>query len=116
MPLVDRQETADDNLYGWLDVMFAFCTGKPFAYYSRYVPSPQVYRIAWRYKVQLVHFPLRLLPSRLLARNKSFRFMCLTRNQAEEFERRRTEAAGMWSPRHPISQVGASEITWLTEY
>lgn len=29
-----------DNLYGWLRVVFAYATGKPFVYCSRYVPSP----------------------------------------------------------------------------
>jgi hypothetical protein len=45
LPQVNLKSTASDNLYGWLDVMFAFCSGKPVVYYSRYVPSPKVTRL-----------------------------------------------------------------------
>ncbi len=97
LSLLALKGPAEDNLHGWLDVMFTFCSGKPFAYYSRYVPSPRIHHLAWRHKVELRHFPLRLLPSRLLDRNRTFRFMNLTREQWEEFERRRAEAQGTWS-------------------
>ena len=35
MPLVDLQEGPRDNVYGWLELVFQFCEGKPFAYYSQ---------------------------------------------------------------------------------
>jgi hypothetical protein len=96
-PLVDLQRTTKDNLYSWLEVVMAFCSGKPFAYYSRYVPSPRIHAIASRHRVTLRHFPLRLLPTRLVDRNRTFRFMSLTREQWEEFERRCSDSRGTWA-------------------
>lgn len=96
-PLIDIRGTKNDNLYGWLNIMFAFCSGKPFAYYSRYVPSPKIHRIAWQHKVQLIHFPLQRLPAELLNRHKTFRFFGFTREQWEEFQRRRAARTGTWS-------------------
>ena len=97
LPLISLQKSREDTLYAWLDVMFKFCAGKPFAYYSRYVPSPEIHRLAWRHKVRVVHFPLRRLPARLLERHKTFRFLSLTRQQWEEFQRRRSDNSGTWS-------------------
>ena len=97
LPLVDLQNTPKDTLYEWLEIMFEFCAGKPFAYYSRYVPSPKVHRLAWRHKVQVVHFPLQRLPIRLLKRHETFRFFRLTRNQWEELQRRRSASTATWS-------------------
>ena len=97
LPLVKLQKTSKDTLYDWLEVMFKFSAGKPFAYYSLYVPSPEVHRLAWRHKVQVVHFPLQRLPNRLLERHKSFRFCALTRRQWEEFKRRRSASVATWS-------------------
>lgn len=96
-PLVDMQKTKKDNLYGWLDIMFEFCAGKTFAYYSQYVPSPEIHRIAWKHRVQVVHFPLQRLPAKLLNRHRSFRFFAFTREQWEEFQRRRAAATATWS-------------------
>jgi hypothetical protein len=98
-PLVELGEARNrkDNLYEWLEIMFRFCAGKPFAYYSMYVPSPEIHRIAWRHKVHVVHFPLHRLPSRLLDRNRSFLFLELTRKQWEEFDRRRSARTATWS-------------------
>jgi hypothetical protein len=96
-PLVDLQRSPKDNLYSWLEVVLAFCSGKPFAYYSRYVPSPRIHAIASRHRVTLRHFPLRLLPPRLVERNRTFRFMSLTREQWEEFERRCSDSQGTWA-------------------
>ena len=98
-PLVDLDASRNKktNLYEWLQVMFEFCAGKPFAYYSMYVPSPKVHRLAWRHKVHVVHFPLQRLSTRLVERHKSFRFFALTRSQWEEFQRRRSASAATWS-------------------
>jgi hypothetical protein len=106
MPLVKLKGSAKDNLCGWLDIMFSFCSGKPFAYYSRYVPSPRIRGIAQRHKVGLRHFPLRLLPTRLTEQNRTFRFMNLTREQWDEFERRRARAQGTWSASPPSPHLG----------
>lgn len=67
--LVDLRGTGADNLYGWLDFMLGFCTGKPLAYFSRYVPSERIQTMARRHSVQLVHIPLGTLPEALLAAN-----------------------------------------------
>jgi len=96
-PIVNLGRSPKDHLYEWLDIMFQFCAGKPFAYYSMYVPSPEIHRVAWRYKVQVVHIPLHRLPARLLDRNRSFRFLSLTREQWEEFKRRRSARTATWS-------------------
>lgn len=97
MPLVHLKRTPEHNLYEWLDIMFRFCARKPFAYYSTYVPSPEIHSIAWKHKVQVVHFPLHRLPFRLLERNRSFRFLALTREQWTEFNRRRSARTATWS-------------------
>jgi hypothetical protein len=95
-PLVALPKSRD-TLYDWLEIMFTFCAGKPFAYYSRYVPSPAIHRIAWQHDVEVVHFPLQRLPERLRRRNQVFRFMSLTRAQWDELQRRRANVAGTWS-------------------
>ncbi len=97
LPLVRIPKTRD-NLYEWLEIMFKFCAGKSFAYYSRYVPSPKIHRIGWLHDVKVVHFPLQRIPERLRRRNQAFRFMWLTPAQWEELQRRRANAAGTWSP------------------
>ena len=96
-PLIDLKGTKKDNLHGWLDIMFKFCAGKPFAYYSRYVPSPEIHRIAWRHKVQILHFPLQRLSAKMLNRHNTFRFFGFTREQWEEFQRRRAASTATWS-------------------
>lgn len=106
LPLVNMKNTGNDNLYGWLEVMFSYCAGKPFAYYSRYVPSPEVHRIAWKHHVRVVHFPLQRLPARLLKRHQAFRFFAFTRAQWEEFERRRSATRGTWSTGQPTKEQG----------
>ena len=70
----------------WLDVMFAFCSGKPVVYYSRYVPSQEVHAVAQRHGVEVVHCPLCGVPKPLLSRHSSFRFLWLSAAQWEELE------------------------------
>jgi hypothetical protein len=96
-PLLGLKNSPKDTLYAWLEIMFEFCAGKPFAYYSRYVPSPKIHSLAWRHKVHVVHFPLQRVPIKLLERHKTFRFFALTRKQWEEFQRRRSASAATWS-------------------
>jgi len=66
--------------------MFAFCRGKPFVYYSRYVPSARICQIATQYRVRLLHRPLRLIPSALLRRHRTFQFVAVTRQQRDALE------------------------------
>ncbi|NLF72438.1 MAG: hypothetical protein GX575_25670 [Candidatus Anammoximicrobium sp.] len=86
----------DDNLYAWLDVFFAFCAGKPVVYYSRYVPSPQVHRVAWRHRVRVIHVPLQRIPKQLLARTRSFLFASLTRRQWDVMVQRVADGRAGW--------------------
>ncbi len=85
-PLIEMNSSPDDNLYGWLDVMFAFCSGKPLVYYSHYVPSDEVHAVAQRHGVRVVHRPLRSIPKPLLSRHGSFQLLRLTAAQWEELE------------------------------
>ena len=94
-PLVDLPAERD-HLYGWLDLMFAFCRGKPFVYYSRYVPGPRIHEIAARHRVRLLHRPLRLIGSALLRRHQTFRFLSLTRKQWAALEARIEEGRTAW--------------------
>jgi hypothetical protein len=91
-PLVRLRGSPDDQLYGWLDLMFAFCAGEPVAYYSSYEPSRFVYDVAEKRNLSLTHTPLQVLPEALLARNQAFRFMSLSLSQWVELERRMAEA------------------------
>lgn len=81
-PLVNLPRR-DDHIYGWLDLMFRFCVGKPVVYYSQYVPGPRIYAVAGRHAVRVLHLPLRTIPPRLLVRNERFRFLWLTERQWE---------------------------------
>jgi len=76
-----------DNIYGWLDVFFEFCAGKPLAYYSRYTPSARIHAVARRHRVRLLHVPLCRIPAHVRERQRRFRFAWLTREQWAELER-----------------------------
>lgn len=84
LPLVQQR---GGDLYDWLEVMFAFCANKPFAYFSRYTPSARVHRVAAAYGVRVLHVPLQSVPAQLVERNRSFRFLALTRAQWEALRR-----------------------------
>ena len=79
-PLVNMPP-GDDHLYTWLDVMFAFCAGKPVVYASHYVPGPRVHAVAGTHGVTVHHLPLVTFPRPLLDRGQHFRFMRLTERQ-----------------------------------
>ena len=70
-----------DHVYGWLEAMFRFCAGKPFAYYSRYRPSPRIHALARKHRVTLLWQPLGLVPAALLKRNRTFRQLWLSASQ-----------------------------------
>jgi hypothetical protein len=89
LKLVDIQgERYADNLYGWLRIVFKFAAGKPFVYYSRYVPSPRVFRLAREHDVQLVHCPLHRIPAPLLARHGTWRQLWLSTSQWKRLNER----------------------------
>ena len=50
-PLLDLENTRKDDLCEWLKLVFAFCEGKPFVYYSQYLPSARIHALALAHKV-----------------------------------------------------------------
>ncbi len=82
-PIFRVTKGKDDHLYSWLGPMFESCQRKPLAYFSRYVPSARIRRIAAKHGVRLVHVPLAQIPAAMLERNQTFRLICLTRSQYE---------------------------------
>jgi hypothetical protein len=79
-PLVDLQDGRED-VYDWLGLMFTFCEGKPFVYYSQYVPSARIYALARSHKVRLRWSPLSRLSATLLARHRLWRQLWLSDSQ-----------------------------------
>jgi hypothetical protein len=80
MPLVDLEKGRDD-VYGWLELVFQFCEGKPFVYYSQYVPSARIYALARSHKVRLRWCPLGRLSATLLARHRFWHQLWLSDSQ-----------------------------------
>lgn len=103
LPLLAIQGTPEDNLYGWLEIMFRFCPGKPFVYYSRYVPSPRIHALATKHNVKLAHVPLHRLSQALLRKHHQFLFFELTRPQWDEMNRRLQVRKGPWQQTLPSS-------------
>lgn len=97
LPLADLPKE-EDNLYGWLRVMFTFCRGKPFAYFSKYVPSARIHRLASAHNVTLIHIPLSLIPSRLREMHRPFRFLLLSSPQHEALLKLIAEGKRAWVP------------------
>jgi hypothetical protein len=87
-PVVELVGSRDDNLYGWLDLVFSFCAGKTVVYYSRYVPSVLIGRIAAAHAVRLTHRSMRVLPEALFARNAAYRSMHFSLEQWRALESR----------------------------
>ena len=98
MPLVDLKKRRDD-VYGWLELVFQFCEGKPFVYYSQYVPSARIYALARSHKVRLRWCPLGRLSGTLLARHRFWHQLWLSDSQWRELQARLTARAG--NHRHP---------------
>ena len=78
-----QRDPAMDDLYSWLDVVFAYAAGKPFVYCSRYQPSPRVFGLARTHGVQLVWSPLHEIPPALLERHGTWRLLWLSESQSE---------------------------------
>ena len=57
-------EPGRDDVYDWLELVFTFCEGKPFVYYSQYVPSARIHALARSHKVRLRWCPLGHLSAR----------------------------------------------------
>jgi len=120
--LVDREfRRGRNDLYSWLAVMFAFCRNKPFAWYSRYVPGARVHEIARRFGVRVVHQPLGRVPRELIERNRTFHFLCVTREQWEDLVREVAEDRRAWAPelawcdvRAVMSELPERQLEFLT--
>lgn len=100
----------EDHLYGWLDVMFAFCAGKPLVYFSRYVPSNAIHQLAWPYHVRVVHRPLHVIPAQQRELNRAYRLVHLTREQWDALCRKLTDRAAEEAAedRDPAAPAGAA--------
>jgi hypothetical protein len=94
----------NNNIYGWLEVMFTFCRNKPFAYYSLYKPSPQITSIGQKFGVRVIHVPLARIPKRMLEPHRSFKFMSMTRSQWEDLLERIAEYKRPWEASITIPQ------------
>jgi hypothetical protein len=90
-------EAGNDNLYGWLEVMFEFCRGQRVAYFSRYVPGARVREVAARHRVKLLALPLERIPEEERERHRRFHFLYLERQQCVEFRRRCATARQDWT-------------------
>jgi hypothetical protein len=88
----------ENNLCGWLRIMFGFCRNKPLDYYSHYQPGPRVHAIAREFGARIIYVPLTCISRRLLERHQSFQFMNLTRAQWEELLERISESKRAWVP------------------
>ena len=93
MPLVNLEKERDD-VYGWLELVFQFCEGKPFVYYSQYVPSARIYALARSHKVRLRWCPLGRLSTTLLARHRFWHQLWLGDSQWRELQARLAARAG----------------------
>ena len=70
-----------EDVYDWLEVIFTFCEGKPFVYYSQYVPSARIHALARSHKVRLRWCPLDRLSATLLARHRFWHQLWLSDSQ-----------------------------------
>ncbi len=92
-PLLDLQNGRED-VYDWLELMFTFCEGKPFVYYSQYVPSARIYALARSHKVRLRWCPLGQLSATLLARHRFWHQLWLSDSQWRALQARLSARAG----------------------
>jgi hypothetical protein len=86
-PLV-HVEQGRDNVYHWLELVFRFCEGKPFVYYSAYSPSARIHALARSHKVQLRWCPLSQLSGALRARHVTWRQLWLGESQWRQLKAR----------------------------
>jgi hypothetical protein len=91
-----RKTPNNNNIYGWLEIMFKFCRNKPFAYYSHYKPSSRILSIGQKFGVRVIHVPLARIPKRMFQRHQSFKFMKMTRGQWDDLLERIGESNRAW--------------------
>jgi len=66
------------------------------AYFSRYVPSPRLHRMASKHRVRVVHVPFRRIPAALRQRARYFHFAWVTERQWEAIVQRVAEGRSGW--------------------
>ena len=93
MPLV-HLEKGHDDVYGWLELVFQFCEGKPFVYYSQYTPSARIYALARSHKVRLRWCPLGRLSRTLVERHRFWHQLWLSDSQWRALRARLSARAG----------------------
>ena len=94
LPLVDLEKGRGDDVYGWLELVFQFCEGKPFVYYSQYVPSARIHALARSHKVRLRWCPLGRLSATLLARHRFWHQLWLSDSQWRALQARLAARTG----------------------
>ena len=77
-----------NNIYGWLELVFRFCANKPFVYYSKYTPSPRIFKIARAHNVVLHWCPLKTLSAPLRERHGTWRQLWMTPSQWRALRKR----------------------------
>ena len=97
LQLLGLEQQSENNIYGWLEIMFKFCRNKPFAYYSHYKPSPRIFGIGRQFGVRIIHVPLTRIPEQMLNQHRSFKFMWMTRDQWEELLEQFAESNRAWT-------------------
>lgn len=80
-PLVRLGRQSRNARQAWLRVMFAFCAGKPFVYYSEHTPDPAIIALAAEHTVPFLHLPLSKLPAEHVANHRTFLFVQLSSPQ-----------------------------------
>ena len=98
MPLVDLEKGPRDDVYEWLELVFQFCEGKPFVYYSQYVPSARIHALARSHKVRLRWCPLGRLSATLLARHRFWHQLWLSDSQWRALQARLAARVGRCRP------------------
>ena len=104
-PLVDLEKGPRDDVYGWLELVFQFCEGKPFVYYSQYVPSARIHALARAHKVRLRWCPLGRLSTALLTRHRVWHQLKLGDSQWQALQARLPARAGRRRPAVPHPRI-----------
>ena len=92
------------DVYDWLELVFRFCEGKPFVYYSQYTPSARIYALARSHKVRMRWCPLGHLSGALVARHRYWRQLWLADSQWRALKGR---LARRWDEPPTIPEGGA---------
>ena len=96
--------SGQDDVYDWLELVFRFCEGKPFVYYSQYTPSARIYALARSHKVRMRWCPLGHLSGALVARHRYWRQLWLADSQWRALKAR---LARRWDEQGPPLPVVA---------